>query len=202
MSQENISNTDAYDKLKENVMTVMKNYYAASDRLNFHNVFSQWTLSFLSLGFIVIPVLTVTKIPLHYDQNVIDFASISLAVALLMLSLLIGINNYSARGERMYQAGLEFNDLIRKMRFFESNTDRMNQYKNFSRCYGIILQRYENVSEIDCVKAQININRQKNTSIHKTYAQFKYWCLFAREMIVYFVPVISEFWFIFLLVKG
>ncbi len=89
MSSANYHTSDAYNKLKENTTTVMKSYYAASNRLIFHNLVSQWTLSILSLGLIVIPLLTVTKMQLRYDQNIIDFASISLAVAVLMLSLLI-----------------------------------------------------------------------------------------------------------------
>jgi SMODS and SLOG-associating 2TM effector domain family 5 len=199
MSQLNSATTDAYDKLKENVFIVTKNYYAASSRFNLHNVLSQWTLSFLSLGLIVIPVLTVTKMPLRYCQNIIDFTSIILAVALLILSLLIGANNYSARGEKMYQAGLEFNELIREMRFFEFDNNRMNHYTKFSRRYGNILQRYENVKDIDSIKGQININRKNGIFM---YPQLKYWFLFAMEMIIYLVPILGEFGFIILLMTG
>ncbi len=53
------------------------------------------------------------KDPLRFQQNVIDFASVSLAVAVLMFSFLIGASNYSLRGEKMYQAGLELDELNR-----------------------------------------------------------------------------------------
>jgi hypothetical protein len=185
MSSEASHTFDAYDKLKENTNTVMKSYYAASDRLSFHNLVSQWTLSILSLGLIVIPLLTVTKMSLRYSQNVIDFTSISLAVAILMLSLLIGANNYAARGYKMYQSGLEFNDLLRDMRCFEFNADRMTHYQDFSSRYGNILRRYENISPIDNLQGQINIYRKKPLSINSFGQQFKYWCLFLRELVIY-----------------
>jgi hypothetical protein len=191
---------DTYDKLKDNTNTVMKSCFAASDRLNFHNLVSQWTLSILSLGLIVIPLLTVTKMPLRYSQNVIDFASISLAVAILMLSLLIGANNYAARGYKMYQSGLDFNDLLRDMRYFESTADRMTHYQDFSIRYGNLLRRYENVSSIDNLQGQININRKNPISISSFGQKFKYWCLYLREMFVYIVPIFFEFSFIYLLV--
>jgi SMODS and SLOG-associating 2TM effector domain family 5 len=196
----NNTTSDNYDKLKENITIVMKNYFAASERLIFHNSVSQWTLSILSLGLIVIPLLTVTKMPLRYSQNVIDFASISLAVAVLMLSLLIGANNYSARGEKMYQAGLEFNKLIWEVRCFEFDGNRMDKYNDFSYRYVEILRRYENVGNIDNLKGQININRKTTVSINSLMQQLEYWWLFCREMIAYFVAIILEFGFIGLLV--
>jgi hypothetical protein len=191
---------DAYDKLKENTNAVMKNYYAASERLNFHDLFSQWTLSILSLGLIVIPLLTATKMPLRYSQNVIDFASMSLAVAILMLSLLIGANNYALRGYKMYQSGLEFNDLLRDTRQFEFDADRMIHYQDFSSRYGNILIRYDNVSPIDNLKGQININRKKPVSISSFTQQLEYLYLSIRGMLIYIISLILEFGFICLLI--
>ncbi|PSB58281.1 SLATT domain-containing protein [Chamaesiphon polymorphus] len=200
MSSGVIHTSDAYDKLKENTNTVMKSCFAASDRLSFHNLVSQWTLSVLSLGLIVIPLLTVTKMPLRYNQNIIDFASISLAVAILMLSLLIGANNYAARGYKMYQSGLDFNDLLRDMRYVESNSDRMTHYQIFSNRYGNILRQYENVSAIDNLQGQININRKKPISISLFGQQLKYCYLYLMELLVYIVPIVFEFSFIYFLI--
>src|SRR5438477_12931002 len=104
MAFDNSLPADAYEKLGDNVYLVTKNYFAASKRLSMHESASQWTLSLLSLGLIVLPLLTVTKMPMRYPQNVVDFASISLAVAVLMFSLLIGANKYAVRSERMHRA--------------------------------------------------------------------------------------------------
>ncbi|PZV27428.1 MAG: hypothetical protein DCF12_04490 [Snowella sp.] len=90
----------AYDKLKDNAYSVSRNYFNASKRLSFHNLLSQWTLSLLSLGLIIIPLLTVTNIKLQ--DKYIDFFSISLAVFVLTFSLLVGANNYAVRSEKMH----------------------------------------------------------------------------------------------------
>jgi hypothetical protein len=201
MNSGNSPTFDAYDKLKENILIIMKNYYAASKRLNLHNVLSQWTLSLLSVGLIVVPLLTVTKMHLRYTSNIIDFASISLAIVVLVLSLLIGSNNYAVRGERMYQAGLELNELIRDIRYFDSDSNRMAQYQDLSSRYGNILRRYENVKDIDHLHGQININRNKSEAINlKIIREVKYYFLFLLEMLIYFVPIIFESSFIILLV--
>jgi hypothetical protein len=94
---------------------------------------------------------------MRYPQNVVDFASISLAVAVLMFSLLIGANSYSVRSERMHRAGLELNELMREMRFHAVHPEKMKHYQDFDRRYGDILQRYENVDEVDYTKGKISI---------------------------------------------
>ncbi len=142
MALENSLPPDPYEKLGDNVYIVNKNYFAASQRLALHNSLSQWTLSLLSLGLIVIPLLTVTKIQMRYPQNVVDFGSISLAVGVLMFSLLIGSNNYSVRSDRMHRAGLELNQLMREMRHLVGDPDKMKHYREFDQRYGSILQRY------------------------------------------------------------
>ncbi|MCY7336619.1 MAG: SLATT domain-containing protein [Chamaesiphon sp.] len=189
--------TDHYKKLSDNIYIVSKNYFAANKRLLLHNSFSQWTLSLLSLGLIIIPLLIVTKIPLRFQQNIIDFASIGLAVAVLMLSLLIGANNYSLRGEKMYQTGLELNELYRDMKQFESNDSRMNHFSKFSRRYSDILRRYENVDDIDYIKGKISRIRDKPIPL---MLQINYYFKLTLEMIIYIIALILEFGFIGLLV--
>lgn len=45
---------DAYEKLSDNIYIVYKSYFSMSRRLAMLNVFSQWTLSLLSVGLIII----------------------------------------------------------------------------------------------------------------------------------------------------
>lgn len=188
----------AYEKLADNIYIVNRNYFSASKRLLLHNACSQWTLSLLSLGLIVMPLLTVTKMPLRYPQNVVDFASISLAVAVLMFSLLIGANSYSVRAERMHHAGLELNKLMREMRYFASEADRMSKYRTFDDQYSGILSRFENVDDIDYARAKIST--LKDSAPIKLH--IRYWFLFTREMCIYAIALILEFGFIALLVTG
>jgi hypothetical protein len=193
MAIENSLPPDAYEKLGDNVYLVTKNYFAASKRLALHKSASQWTLSLLSLGLIVLPLLTVTKMPMRYPQNVVDFASISLAVAVLMFSLLIGANTYSVRSERMHRAGLELNELMREMRSHVGDPEKMKHYQEFDRRYGDILQRYENVDEVDYTKGKISIIRKERVP---WLLRLRYWFLFAREMSIYAIALVLEFGFI------
>ncbi|MDP1579587.1 MAG: SLATT domain-containing protein [Candidatus Didemnitutus sp.] len=197
MALENSLPPDAYEKLGDNVYLVTKNYFSASRRLALHESASQWTLSLLSLGLIVMPLLTVTKMPLRYPQNVVDFAAISLAVAVLMFSLLIGANKYSVRSERMHHAGLELNALMREMRYLVSDPEKMKRYQEFDRSYGSILQRYENVDEIDYVTGKISIIRKEPVPF---LLRCKYWYLFGKEMSIYGIALLLEFGFIVRLV--
>jgi hypothetical protein len=193
MALENSLPPDAYEKLGDNVYLVTKNYFAASKRLALHNSASQWTLSLLSLGLIVLPLLTVTKMPVRYPHNVVDFASISLAVAVLTFSLLIGANSYSVRSERMHRAGLELNELMREMRFHVGDPQKMKHYQDFDRRYGDILKRYENVDEVDYIKGKISIIRKEPVP---WLLRLRYWFLFARGMSVYAIALVLEFGFI------
>lgn len=187
---------DAYAKLADNVYIVTKNYLNASKRLALHDRLSQWTLALLSLGLIVLPLLTVTKIPLRYDQNIVDFAAISMAVAVLMFSLLIARNNYSVRSDRALRAGVELNELIREMRQFSKDAGKMKRYNAFNERYGDVLRRYENVDEIDYLKSKINITRDKPVP---WIVRIEYWFLFAREFTIYSIAFGLEFGFIMLL---
>jgi hypothetical protein len=187
-----------YDKLAGNVYVVSRNYFSASKRLTLHASCSQWTLSLLSLGLIVIPLLTVTQMPVRYPQNVVDFAAISLAVTVLMFSLLIGANKYSVRAVQMHSAGLELNELLREMRHVTIDADRTSSYKGFDDDYSSILRRFDNVNDIDYTRAKISI--QKDEAPIKLH--FKYWFLFSREMCIYAIAILLEFGFIAFLVTG
>ncbi len=99
----------------------------------------------------------------------------------------------------MYQAGLEFNDLLRDIRYFESDANQMAHYQDFSSRYGNVLRRYENVSDIDNLKGPLNISRKSRISVYSLYEWVKYWCLWVGEMLVYIIPIAFEFYFIVLL---
>lgn len=159
MNPINTLQLDAYEKLGDNIYIVCKGYFAMSRRLERHRSLSQWTLSLLSLGLIIIPLLTVTKVPVSYPQNIIDFASISLAVGVLVFSLLIGGNNYAVRSERAHTCGLELNELLRDMRTLAKNPNRMGHLQRFEARYSNILKRNENYEQIDYTLAKIRISR-------------------------------------------
>ena len=178
---------------------------------------SQWTLSLLSLGLIIIPLITVTNIKLQ--DKYIDFFSISLAVFILTFSLLVGANNYAVRSEKMHQAGLELNELNREMSFIENQTNFRKYYQDFNKRYTDILKRYENVDDIDHKKTEINkivknikslkiveIENSELTISHKKRLKHEksslnelrreYWFQRFLGILIYLIPILFEFGFI------
>jgi hypothetical protein len=189
--------SDAYEKLSDNVYIVYKGYFCMSRRMAAMNVFSQWTLSLLSVGLIIIPLLTVTKMTLRYDQNVIDFASITLAVAVLTFSLLIAGNNYAVRSERAHTCGLELNEVLREMRFHAKDLDRMKHYQRFENAYSSILRRYENTEQIDYYQAKISIKKDADIPLTLRGTYFAY---FVKEVFLCSFALALEFGFIAFLI--
>jgi hypothetical protein len=189
---------DAYEKLSDNVYIVYKSYFSMSRRLAMMNVFSQWTLSLLSVGLIILPLLTVTKMPVRYEQNVIDFASITLAVAVLAFSLLIAANNYAVRSEKTHSCGLELNEILREMRFHAKDIDRMTHYKRFEDGYSDLLKRYENTDQIDYLQAKISIAKEKPAPIG---LKANYYAHLGKELFLCSVALLLEFGFIALLIS-
>lgn len=184
---------DAYEKLSDNAYIVYKCYFSMSRRLAMMNVFSQWTLSLLSIGLIIIPLLMVTKMHVRYEQNIVDFASITLAVAVLVFSLLIAGNNYTVRADRAHTAGLELNDIVRDMRFHSKDADRMSHYTKFEQRYSDILKRYENTEQIDYLQAKISINKDKTPLI---FIKSCYCVRFCQEIFLCSLALVLEFGFI------
>jgi hypothetical protein len=185
--------SDAYEKLSDSVYMVYKGYFCMSRRLAAMNGFSQWTLSLLSVGLIIIPLLAVTKMTLRYEQNVIDFASIALAVAVLTFSLLIAGNNYAVRSERAHTCGLELNEILREMRFHAKDSDRMKHYQRFENSYSALLRRYENTDQIDYFQAKISIKKDEGVpwKLRCTYLAY-----FAKEVFLCSFALALEFGFI------
>lgn len=194
----NPQSQDAFDELMKNVHLATKKYFEASQRLAGHHAATQWTISLLSLGLILVPLLTVTQIPIRFDQHIVDFASIGLAVAVLMFSLLTGSNRYENRSEKMHEAGLDLNELLRDMKFAATADDRMKHYQDFAKRYGQVLRRCENNHEIDYIKVQILTACGDSLAV-RLKRRLYYFLLYAKEMCIYAIALVLEFGFIGLL---
>ena len=180
-----------YEKLAQNVDLVAKNYFVSSKRLQLHDVLSQWTLSLLSLGLIILPLCEVFDLT-QAPEKMISFMSITLAVVVLVFSLLIGVNKHGLRADRMHVAGLDFNNLLRKMRGNSDAQIQLKEYGEFNRQYDEILRRCENVDDIDYIRGKLNTKKNEPISCLRVRLEIKHLMLLIINFSIYIIALILE----------
>ncbi|MFW3398424.1 SLATT domain-containing protein, partial [Aliarcobacter butzleri] len=93
------------EKFMFNVRTTAHCRYNASVRLQRLGKFSFFTLIFLSLGLVFIPLMQNANIKLEIANNVINMMQIFLAVAVLVFSISISTSRYELRAETLRECG-------------------------------------------------------------------------------------------------
>ena len=149
MNTNKIENHESFKGLYRKVDKVSRLRYNAADRLKRHQQFSQWITSLLSVILIIVPLLQALKVKTNVSDQLLNAIQVFLAVLILAYSLLLGIENYSSRSEKMHTCGLELSSLAREIYpYLEIENDSF-LYKRFSEKYQSILEKYENHSQID-----------------------------------------------------
>jgi hypothetical protein len=160
MNTNKIQNHESFKKLHRKVDKVSRLRYNAADRLKRHQQFSQWITTLLSVILIIVPLLQALKVKTNVNDQLLNAIQVFLAVLILAYSLLLGIENYSSRSEKMHTCGLELSSLAREIDpYLEIENDSFlykifskkyqSLYKIFSEKYQSILEKYENHSQID-----------------------------------------------------
>lgn len=143
------SNFNTFKELYRKVDIVARIRYDAARRLRTHQKLSQWVITFLSLLLILVPLLQALDVPLRHSENFLNAVSVFLAVLVLVYSLLIGMENYAGRAEKMQNCGTELSYLTRELYPYRELDHEENAYKDFSLKYQIILEKHENHEPID-----------------------------------------------------
>ncbi|MDO9213994.1 MAG: SLATT domain-containing protein [Methylococcales bacterium] len=134
-------------------MTSNARYHAAR-RMSLHGWFSQWTLALLAVAQIVITLIIAFKLHSNFNENYLNFGAIFFGVLVLAYSLLLGMADFSSRAVKLHGCGLELGRLTRKLFLFsQSGEATTDDYKRFYTEYYDILDKYENHSRIDYLKA-------------------------------------------------
>ena len=189
MNTNKIQNHESFKELHRKVDKVSRLRYNAADRLKRHQQFSQWITTLLSVILIIVPLLQALKVKTNVSDQFLNAIQVFLAVLILAYSLLLGIENYSSRSEKMHTCGLELSSLAREiypyleieneallgiLLYRLSRKPRRTEndsflYKRFSEKYQSILEKYENHSQIDNNLYDLEI-RRKNlcNQINKT----------------------------------
>ena len=138
-----------YNKLYARISKTAAARFYASRRLKAHNTISLWTISFFSLGLILISLLQALSLPLGVSDKLINLVQVFLSVAILIISIIITMSNYGVRGEQFHACGLELSDMALKVERIENEPCNQELYDKLADDYGNVLKRYANHETID-----------------------------------------------------
>lgn len=158
------------EELQRRVKMTTSSRYSASERLKFHNKATQWTISFISVTLIFIPMAQAWNIDLAIATQKLNFFQSVLAIMVLVYSLLLGQENFASRSEAMHRNGVELGRFARKLRLHIKHTEL--EYSELVEEYYAILEKYENHSLVDYYKTSLN---QKPTSYRGWLSYFILW---------------------------
>jgi hypothetical protein len=138
------------DRLYNDARSTANIRHIASERLRHHHRFTVWSITILSTGLIVIPLLQALGVPTSSSSQALNAIQVFLAVVVLVFSLLLSMDNYSIRADKMHQCGVELSVLARKMEpIIRTDNPYGPEYNRLLQEYDQILRRYENHEEID-----------------------------------------------------
>jgi hypothetical protein len=106
------------DRIKEllrRTKITTKSRYRASERLERHHKFSQWTVSLISAALVFVPMMQAFNIQLGIGAIYLNATQAVLAVLVLVYSLLLGQENFISRAEAMHRNGVELGRFARKL---------------------------------------------------------------------------------------
>ncbi len=125
-----------------------KSRYRASERLERHHKLSQWTVALISAALVFVPLAQSFGIASGLKIVYLNATQATLAVLVLVYSLLLGQENFVSRAQSMHRNGIELGRFARKLAGKgESVPDQ--EYFQLSEEYYDILNKYENHKPID-----------------------------------------------------
>lgn len=136
------------EELLRRAKKTTRSRYRASERLRRHHKFSQWTVSFLSVSLVFIPLLQVFRVEIGIEVLYLSAIQSLLAVLVLVYSLLLGQENFISRSEAMHRNGVELGRFARKLAAFNEEIPDEDYNRLVEEYYGI-LEKYENHEPID-----------------------------------------------------
>lgn len=145
------------DRIKEllrRTKITTKSRYRASERLERHHKFSQWTVSLISAALVFVPMMQAFNIQLGVDGIYLNATQAVLAVLVLVYSLLLGQENFISRAESMHRNGVELGRFARKLAGMNAPVGDA-EYNILTEEYYDILEKYGNHKPIDYLFTQL-----------------------------------------------
>lgn len=132
-----------------------KSRYRASVRLERHHKMSQWTVAFISAALVFIPLVQAFNITTGIEIVYLNATQATLAVLVLVYSLLLGQENFLSRSEAMHRNGVELGRFARKLAG-KGKDVKDEDYAALSEEYYDILEKYTNHKPIDYLYSRLS----------------------------------------------
>lgn len=146
-------------KLYQNIRITYSARFNASRRLAHHQRWSLWTITLISVGMVMIPLLSVFNVPLTVASGPLNVLQIVSGVMVIAFSVIVNMSRYSHRAERLHLCGVELKMLGREMYNILDREIRDEEYVDFLGRYNGILTRYESHSNVDFAIAKAEKQR-------------------------------------------
>jgi hypothetical protein len=144
-----------------------KSRYRASERLELHHKLSQWTVSLISVALVFIPLVQTFGISAGIEVIYLNATQATLAILVLVYSLLLGQENFISRAQAMHRNGVELGRFARKLAGKGEKVSD-DEYFSLAEEYYDILEKYENHKPIDYLY----------TRLSDTPSNFNEWVIF------------------------
>jgi hypothetical protein len=159
-------------ELQRKITRTAKTRFVAAQRLELHHRLSQWTAALASAALVIIPLLQAFDVAVTYTPQQLNVIQSVLAVVVLVLSLLLGAENFAVRAEKMHRCGTELNQLAQEMSVHGDEDKEI--YSRYVQKYHAILQKYDNHKQIDYQRQQLQ-NRDEYFKSPWTYYSALFW---------------------------
>jgi|SRR6185369_7399464 len=178
-----------YEELDRTLWITKHSRYNASHRLKRKNTLSIYSISILSVY--VIAITLVAKYEFQViSTNLYDYASIVLALFILVISLTEASKNYMVSSERMFVCGNEIRDLLDELKKYAKKSD--------AECAGLeqLSCKYSSILK-SCPENHDTIDFEFHKAQH--YADFKgmNWYISQWYKLKYYLDI---YWFYTLLI--
>ncbi|GFE71936.1 SLATT domain-containing protein [Chroococcus sp. FPU101] len=194
-----IKSNKTFEELHRRIDVVTRVRYIAARRLKIHQRLSQWVITLISVILIIIPLLQTFQIKTKVSEQALNVIEVFLGVAILAYSLLLNMENYTSRAEKMQSCGVELTFLKSRIYPYIHYKHNTKLYNQFAEKYNIILEKYENHDDIDY--KFFTLEKPQGFSKENFYfawiaIKIRFWLSFSHYIIVIFI-LIATIYYIF-----
>ena len=185
-------------KLYERVTKTAAARFNASRRLRQHNAASLWTISLFSLGLIIVSLLQALSFALPFSDKAVNLGQVTLSMIILMISVILTMNNYGLRAEKLHTCGLEMNELALRLERVQQKNSSQDEHSEISHTYSEILRRYDNHDEIDY--EMMKLQKPEHYKLPRGFAIITY-IHYAQGFLIYVILMFLEVLWIYALLS-
>jgi hypothetical protein len=138
-----------FDELYRRVLVTARSSFFAARRLEFHCKLSQWTVTLASIALIIIPLGQALNFSPQINASALNVLEVFFAIIVLAFTLLIGVDSYLLKADRMQRRGLELASIYYALEPYRDNGGNQRLYEKFCMKYDEVLSKYENHLPID-----------------------------------------------------